>query len=202
MSTVSAAEIRAAGGLEKWQQQVGRKAEHGLFPAPPVQPTQPGPRDHVAHPRRMVPASGRGISLYVPIVPVGQMRARHGVVNGHARTYKDQKQRRAEETLTAYLVRYQPSEPLDGPVMLGVRAYLPIPKSKPRRWREGAQAGRVRPTVKPDLDNLLKHVKDCLSQCRYWTDDRLVVGYLPGTGKYYSVLPRWEIEIVPLEGAA
>lgn len=142
------------------------------------------------------------ISLYVPIIPVGQMRARHGVRHGHAHTFKAPQQRRAEETLTAYLAQHQPEAPLDGPVVLGVRAYLPIPKSKPRKWREEAQAGRIRPTVKPDLDNLLKHVKDCLTQCRYWTDDRMVVGYLPGTGKYYGTLPRWEITIVPLRGAA
>ncbi|MEG6507068.1 RusA family crossover junction endodeoxyribonuclease [Nitratidesulfovibrio sp. 1201_IL3209] len=171
--------------------------EHRPLPAPPVQPAQPGQRDHIAQPRKMLAETGRGISLYVPIVPVGQMRARHGVANGHARTYKHAKQRRAEETLTAYLARHQPPEPMDGPVMLGVRAYLPIPKSKSQKWKADAQAGRIRPTVKPDLDNLLKHVKDCLTQCRYWSDDKQVVEYLPRTGKYYSAIPRWEIDIVP-----
>jgi Holliday junction resolvase RusA-like endonuclease len=51
--------------------------------------------------------------------------------------------------------------------------------------------------TKPDLDNLLKQIKDCLTQMQFWTDDKLVVGYLPGVGKYYSDRPRWEIEIRP-----
>ncbi len=57
----------------------------------------------------------------------------------------------------------------------------------------------LRPVTKPDMDNLLKHVKDCLSMQRFWIDDRIVVGYLAGTGKYYSERPRWEIEIARLE---
>ena len=40
-----------------------------------------------------------------------------------------------------------------------------------------------------------------VSQMRYWTDDAMVVEYLPGTGKYYSDSPRWEIEILPMEAA-
>ena len=82
-----------------------------------------------------------------------------------------------------------------GPVFLGVRAYLPIPSSKPKKWKASALAGEIRPTIKPDLDNLLKHLKDCLTTMRFWEDDRQVVEYLPGTGKYYSDSPRWEIEI-------
>lgn len=139
------------------------------------------------------------ISVVVPIVPVGKMRARHGNVNGVTRTFKHAKQRQAEETLISFLAMHTPLEPVDGPILLGVRAYMPVPVSKPKRWKAEALAGTVRPTTKPDMDNLLKHVKDCLTQCRYWTDDKNVVGYLPGTGKYYSDRPRWEISILRLD---
>ena len=136
------------------------------------------------------------MKLVVKIVPKAQMRARHGVVNDFSRTYKDKKQAAQEEALMALLVPYQPKEPMQGPLLLGVKAYLPIPASKPRAWKAAALCGAIRPTVKPDLDNLLKHVKDCLSMLRFWGDDRQVVGYLPHTGKWYSDSPRWEIEIV------
>lgn len=132
----------------------------------------------------------------VAIVPKAQMRARHGVVNGFSRTYKDPKQDQQEQALMALLLPHVPPVALTGQLLLGVKAFLPIPTSKPKKWKEGARAGIIRPTVKPDLDNLLKHVKDCLTMLRFWGDDKQVVGYLPHTGKYYSDRPRWEIEIV------
>lgn len=139
--------------------------------------------------------------MTVHIVPKGQMRARLTTVNGFSRTHKDPKQAKEEEALMALLGKLQPKEPMQGPLLLGVKAYLPVPKSKSKKWKAAALAGTVRPTVKPDLDNLLKHVKDCLSMLQFWGDDRQVVGYLPHTGKYYSDRPRWEIEIVPFAPA-
>ena len=139
--------------------------------------------------------------LVIPIVPTAQMRARACVrgfgAKAHASTYKDTAQEDREQTIRAFLAQHVPAVPFDGPVELGVRAYLPIPASKSQRWRAEAAAGRIRPVVKPDLDNLVKQVKDCLTQMLYWTDDKIVVGYLPGVGKYYSDRPRWEIEIRP-----
>ena len=133
----------------------------------------------------------------IPIIPKGQMRARHAVVNGFSRTYKDPKQATQEELLMSLLAKYQPPLPLEGAVLFGLKAFLPIPSSKSEKWKEMARLGQIRPTCKPDLDNLLKHVKDCLTMLRFWEDDKNVVGYLPHTGKYYSPLPRWEIEIIP-----
>lgn len=132
----------------------------------------------------------------IPIVPKAQMRARHATVNGFSQTYKDPKQEQQEQALMAMLQPHVPSMPLQGQILLGVKAYLPMPTSKPKGWKAEALAGLVRPTTKPDLDNLLKHVKDCLTMLRFWGDDKQVVGYLPHTGKYYSDRPRWEIEIV------
>jgi Holliday junction resolvase RusA-like endonuclease len=131
------------------------------------------------------------------------MRARHAakkLKSGKvfSKTYKDEKQVQAEMTLQAYLVQHQPAEPMEGQIALGVRCYMPIPMSKPKAFQSGALAGTIRPITKPDLDNMLKHVKDCLSNMRFWKDDNQVVEYLPGTGKWYSDRPRWEIEIQPV----
>ncbi len=136
------------------------------------------------------------MKFVIPIIPTAQMRARHAVRGTFATTYKAPEQRSREETLKAFLAQVQPVAPLEGPLLLGVRAYLPMPKMN-RRDTEAALAGDLRPVTKPDLDNLLKQIKDCLSQMLFWGDDKQVVGYLPHTGKYYSDRPRWEIEIVP-----
>lgn len=138
----------------------------------------------------------------VIIPPKGQMRARNrGFVAGDrvcSQTYKSEKQEQEEERLITLLLSLRPDMPLEGPLMLGVRAYLPIPTSRPKKWQAAAQSREVRPVTTPDLDNLIKHVKDCCKGI-FWVDDKQVVGYLPETGKFYGKPPRWEIEIVTLE---
>ena len=131
-----------------------------------------------------------GLQFEIPVTPRGQMRARHtarklksGKVFSH--TYKDEKQEFSEEVLFHYLERYVPLEPFEGPVTLLVKAYMPKPK-KPKSSR---------PTTKPDLDNLIKQIKDCMTIMHFWHDDNQVVEYMPGTGKYYSDRPRWEVAI-------
>lgn len=139
----------------------------------------------------------------IPINPVGQMRARHGTIKTKAgktihKTFKADKQEEREETLNTFLLRYKPSTPLTVPVALGIRANFSIPKSWSNKKKAKAAANEIRPTSKPDLDNVLKHVKDCLTAMRFWEDDALVVEYLPGTGKYYGMAPSIEIEILPI----
>lgn len=136
------------------------------------------------------------MKIVIPITPVGQMRARSCVRGRHAGTYKDKKQESREASLAAFLVQHKPVDRLSGPLMLGVKVFLPIPSSKSKKWQEQARSGLLRPTVKPDLDNAIKHLKDVLTALEFWEDDKLVVGYLPDTGKYYSDCPRWEVEIL------
>lgn len=156
-------------------------------------------RSAITPPQALSGSHARQVMKFViPIVPVGQMRARNTARNGFAKTYKHEKQESREITLNSFLAQHQPPYPFLGALLLGVRVYLPIPASKPKKWKQNALAGTIRPVVKPDLDNAIKHLKDCMTQMRFWGDDKQVVGYLPNTGKYYSDSPRWEVEIVQL----
>lgn len=149
------------------------------------------------------------MKFVIPISPTAQMRDRIGKIRlpgGDYRgaSFKDPKQRSREETIKAFLARHQPAEPMQGPLLLGIRAYLPFPQSKPKwfdgtakEFREYAGLEILRPPVKPDDDNLRKQVMDCLTACEFWHDDAQVVGNLPHSGKFYSARPRWEIEIAP-----
>jgi Holliday junction resolvase RusA-like endonuclease len=138
------------------------------------------------------------ISFTVPISPTGQKRARSRAVTSNgktfAMTYKDGRQRREEDKLVSLLLEHRPEVLISGQIFLGVKAYLSIPASKPKRFKADALVGTIRPTTKPDLDNLIKQIKDVCTGI-FWGDDRQVVGYLPGTGKYYGDRPRWEITI-------
>jgi len=134
--------------------------------------------------------------------PKPQKRARSRAITSNGRsyamTYKAPGQRQDENKLMALMYTHRPPVPLLGPLALMVKAYLPIPKSKPKKWQAAALAGEFRPITKPDLDNLLKQFKDCAKGI-FWEDDKQVVEYLPGTGKYYGSPARWEIVI---EGVA
>lgn len=76
---------------------------------------------------------------------------------------------------------------------------MPIPKSWPKRALAAIEAGERPPHVKkPDADNLLKFVKDCLNGVA-WIDDSQVAfaqatkGYSPEPGTHIIVAP-WEGE--------
>ena len=140
------------------------------------------------------------LKFTITLPPKAQMRSRSRAVSTDdgktfAMNYKAGKQRKEERKLEALLYEHRPAQPIEGQVWLGVKAYLPIPTSKPKKWKADAAEGLIRPTTKPDLDNLLKQITDCLTGIM-WIDDKQVVGYLPGTGKYYAENARWEVEVV------
>jgi len=135
------------------------------------------------------------LKFSIPIIPRAQARARstynHKI--GRVVVYPDKKQRQAEENLCALLLPYRPETPLDGPLVLTVFAYMPIARSWPKKRQDDAVHGRERPTGIPDLDNLVKHVKDCMTNVGFWRDDKQVVRLM--AAKHYSLCPCWYIEL-------
>lgn len=149
----------------------------------------------------MVVAQGV-IRMTIPICPAAQKRVRARAIrlkNGiwTAQTYKDTDQRIKEDQLIAFLKDFRPDKLLDGPISLNVIAYLPIPKSKSRKWKVSAISREILPDKKPDLDNLIKHLKDCMRNI-FYHDDRQIVALQ--AFKYYSLNPCWDIELIELAG--
>lgn len=139
----------------------------------------------------------------VAINPVGQMRARHGTIRTKSgkvisKTFKHDTQVEREETLAALLAKHVPKAPLEGPLALGVRAVFAVPASWSKKKQAQALAGEIRPTSKPDLSNVIKHVEDVMTQLQFWRDDSQLVAYLPGTEKTYGLNPHLVIEVLPV----
>lgn len=63
---------------------------------------------------------------------------------------------------------------LDGPVTMVVKYYVPVPKSFTKRQLKELSEGRLFPTKKPDVDNVLKAVMDALNGVLYWDDKQVV----------------------------
>lgn len=151
------------------------------------------------------------IKFIIPIKPTAQMRTAVGAIklgNGKVRgnAHKKKAQVNNEETIKAFLALHKPEKTINGAVMLGVKTFLPLQKNAPdwfqgttKEFHAAALKHIVRPITTPDMDNYLKQIQDCMTQMAIWRDDSLVVGYLNGTGKYYTNgEPRWEIEIQEL----
>lgn len=137
------------------------------------------------------------VTLVLPIIPRPQARPRF-TKTGHA--YKAKAQRLAEEGLCALLARHRPETPLDGALTMTATAFLPIPRSWSGKKREAARVGAILPTGKPDLDNLVKHLKDCLTATRFWKDDALITEYTAMSKRYDDGNgPRWEVSITAMD---
>jgi len=84
--------------------------------------------------------------------------------------------------------------PIDEAIELLIFAYLEIPASWSKKKREAALRHELRPTVKPDFDNLAKTI-DGLNTI-VWVDDKQIVD--GRVIKLYSDRPRLVIEVRPV----
>lgn len=81
--------------------------------------------------------------------------------------------------------------PLAGPLAVDVRIFMPIPESKPKKWKLLAALAKLWPTKKPDADNFAKML-DAFNQI-VWIDDSQIVDLR--VRKFYSDRPRFEATV-------
>lgn len=81
---------------------------------------------------------------------------------------------------------------LEGQLEIDIKAYFKIPKSTSKKQKNLMIAGKIRPTKKPDADNILKIIGDALNNIAYKDDKQIVSANIE---KYYSDEPRVQIEI-------
>lgn len=81
---------------------------------------------------------------------------------------------------------------LQGEVRAEIRAYFSIPKSTSKKKRQEMISGTIRPTKKPDTDNIAKVILDSLNKIAF-DDDKQVVEMT--VSKWYSEQPRVEVKL-------
>ncbi len=79
-----------------------------------------------------------------------------------------------------------------------IQAFYPIPKSVSKVQRERMINHEVRPTKKPDSDNIIKIIADSLNKLAYHDDSQIVDVMFR---KFYSEKPRVTVTIIGLEDA-
>jgi Holliday junction resolvase RusA-like endonuclease len=136
------------------------------------------------------------IVIELPGIPRGKARPRF-TRGGIA--FTPQATRNYETQLAwAAQVAMRGHKPLEGPLQLLVRACMPIPRSWSAKRQRLAAANEIKPTTKPDADNLIKMV-DGLNGI-VWRDDSQVVDCR--IIKLYSERPRLVLTITPMAVAA
>ena len=81
---------------------------------------------------------------------------------------------------------------LEGQLKIDIKAYFSIPKSASKKKKQLMLEGELRPTKKPDADNILKIIGDALNDLAYKDDKQIVSANIE---KFYSDEPRVQIEI-------
>ena len=113
------------------------------------------------------------ISITIPGKPIAQNRPRFTRRGKSVTTYSDQESEAGKFFLLAK--EQIQCDPMEGPLVMCATFVMPIPKSMPKKIRSKAY-GFLPHEKKPDLDNLIKFVKDCLNGLA-WKDDSQVYCY-------------------------
>ena len=128
------------------------------------------------------------IHFFIPGEParVTEQQHRYGgrKKNGQVVVYRDSRLSAARAELLEYLRKVAPKEPITGPIRMEVCYYF---SSKSKR-KDGMPK-----ITRPDTDNLVKGLKDCMTEAGFWLDDAQV--YFETISKFWSVPESAGIEI-------
>lgn len=126
--------------------------------------------------------------------PKGKGRPRFSKSGNAVRTYTPKETAEYENQVKAEYIRQCGGVEFDKGVMLemSIYAYFKIPKSASRIKHQQMLKEIVRPTKKPDMDNIIKIIADSLNGIAYYDDSQIVK---VTAEKYYSDAPRVEVNL-------
>lgn len=138
------------------------------------------------------------ISFTIPGEPQGKARARTGFNPkvGRVTSKTPEKTVNYEAFVKAMFYAIYKDTKLSGPLKMDIKAYFTIPQSKSKKVKQQMLDGIIRPTKKPDWDNIAKIISDALNTIAYDDDTQIVDGAIH---KWYSDNPRVEVSITKID---
>ena len=131
--------------------------------------------------------------------PQGKGRPRFSTVCGHVHTRTPDETVLCENLVkTEYRQQVGVKFPDDAMLDVRIFAYYPIPKSASKRKRQAMLEKKIRPTKKPDWDNVGKVICDSLNGIAY-RDDAQVVDSM--VRKFYGEDPKVVVTIEEIKTA-
>ena len=138
------------------------------------------------------------IHFVVPGKPFGKQRPRVACKGKFSKAYTPEKTKTYENLVKLFYAQESKGEmfPEEAELEIKIVAYYEIPKSASKVKREGMLSGRIRPTKRPDIDNIAKAIYDSLNKVAYHDDAAIVESRI---SKYYSDCPRVEVTITQIK---
>jgi Holliday junction resolvase RusA-like endonuclease len=111
------------------------------------------------------------------------------VRNGKPVFFKSARAKADHEMYLLLLKKHAPKEPIKGAIRLHVEFAFPHLSRTPKRERDLA----IYKTTKPDTDNMIKGLKDAMTELGFWLDDAQVC--IEDVRKYHYKKPAIYVEI-------
>ena len=132
--------------------------------------------------------------------PVAQGRPRFTMRNGYPQAIDPANSREYKEKVKLYAIHAMKQESYttpEGAILVDIVFHMSIPQSWPKKKRTEAAQGLIRPTSKPDIDNLFKCLTDALKGLA-WKDDSQITD-VHMKERYTDTMPRTEITITEVK---
>jgi len=140
----------------------------------------------------------RKISFWIPGNPKGKGRHKVAYRAGKIHTYTPD-----DTAVYENLVRYEFKRQCgnfkfgdDAKIKMSVSAHFAIPKSVSGKKGKDMLAGKIRPTKKPDADNIIKIIADSLNKLVYRDDAQIVEVHFQ---KHYMASPGVDVELQEID---
>ena len=134
----------------------------------------------------------KSISFIIPGEPQGKGRPRFSTRGGFVKTYTPEKTASYENFVkVCYLNEFHDFK-ITGEIDAEIIACFPIPKNFSKKKRQLASYGEIRPTKKPDCDNIAKIILDSLNGIAY-EDDKQIINL--EVSKFYSDDPQVNVTL-------
>lgn len=128
--------------------------------------------------------------------PFGKERPKFARMGAFVKTYTPEKTTSYENYIKV-IYKNTTDKIHEKPLKMTVRAFYCVPDSWSNKKRLAALSGNLLPTVKPDIDNIVKVICDGLNKIAY-LDDKQIVSL--SCEKKYDKVPRVEINIEEIGG--
>jgi Holliday junction resolvase RusA-like endonuclease len=111
--------------------------------------------------------------LFIPVYgqPLPQMRMKACKIGGHIRIY-DPQAKQKEEIRWRIRGLYK-EEPVTIPIYVEILFYMPIPKHTSTVRKKDMINGKMHHMKRPDVDNLIKLILDCMTGIVYKDDSQI-----------------------------
>ena len=126
-----------------------------------------------------------------------KQRARFNVKNGRVYTMRQtvEYESYVKACYTDYMNQFG-WKPFKGPIKANIEVFIQVPKSDSKKLKEAKLSGKIRPQIKPDVDNLCKTILDALNGLAYEDDKQVVECVIK---KFYATEPCAYVVLKSLE---